>query len=89
MSPPGSGLFLCGVGDLAHKEQAAGGLVVDDEEEGPVEGQSRWRCGERPASRDAAVRNVLIHCDDRFMMNLTAKRSERRTLYNHVGNRTR
>lgn len=35
-------LFLGWVGNSAHEEQRASGLLVDDEDEGSVEGQS-WR----------------------------------------------
>ena len=73
-----SGSFLRGVHDSAYEEETAGALLVDDEDEGSVEGKPRRRCGEHggPTSHTDAI-IALVDGDDGFMINLTTRRQLR------------
>lgn len=66
-------LFLGGVDDSAHEEHAAGRLVVDDEDERPVDCQSRRKSGEHIASCGYVI-IALVDGHDRFMINLKTRK---------------
>ncbi|TNN27368.1 hypothetical protein EYF80_062487 [Liparis tanakae] len=59
------------VDDAAHGQHAATRLLVDDEDEGPVDGQSRRQSGgcAGSASCDDVIA-ALVHRHNRFMINL-------------------
>lgn len=72
-------LFLGGVDDSAHEQQAAGRLLVDDEDEGSVDGQSRRKSGEGADSASCSdVITALIDGQDGFMINLKTRKTVQR-----------
>lgn len=66
-------LFLGGVDDTAHRQHTAGCLVVDDEDEGSVDGQSRRKTGEHVNSTSCGVITGFVNRHDGFMINLKTK----------------
>lgn len=63
-------LFLSGVHDSAQEQQAAAGLLVDDKEEGSVDGQSRRKSREHGSASPGDVIAALIDRHNRFMKHL-------------------
>lgn len=64
-----AGFLLGGVDHTAHVQEAAAPLLVDEEEEGPVDGESRRKAGEDAGS--ASIRAAaLVHADHRFLEHL-------------------
>lgn len=73
----GLSLFHCRVDDTAHKQDAAGRLVVNDEDKGPVDGESRRRDGEHAIATSCGdLIAALIHGHSRLKINLKTKQSK-------------
>lgn len=74
----GGALFLGRVDDSANGQHAATRLMVDDEDEGSVDGQSRRKSGEHAACSDIIA--GLVNGYDGFMINL--KTEKRKCVFN-------
>ncbi len=72
-------LFLGGVDDSAHEQHTVGSLLVDDEDEGSVDGQSRRGSGEHIYSSCSDVIAGFIHRHNGFMINLRTRKQQRET----------
>lgn len=77
----GLSLFHSRDADTAHKQHAAGRLVVNDEDKGPVDGESRSRDREHAVSTSCGhLIAALIHGHSRFKINLKTNQSKVNTL---------
>lgn len=61
-----------GVGDSAHKEQAAGAVLVDEEQEGPVNAEAGLggQRHEPHSGYGCSLGALLIHCDGAVVLEL-------------------
>lgn len=68
-------LFLGGVDDSAHEQHTAGCLLVDDEDEGSVDGQSGRKSGEHGGSTSCGdVIAALVDGHNGFMIHLKTRK---------------